>query len=100
EICQLVDFLLSTLNHTLQQRCATGDVMKKIAIRRGRPRKLTHSDSLYLLWLACHKPTLFLDEYSCHLEEYCDLPVSLATIHASFKHAGLNVKQVQKLASK
>ncbi|KAG1739057.1 hypothetical protein EDB19DRAFT_1635993, partial [Suillus lakei] len=100
EICQLVDFSLSTLNCTLQQKCATGDVKKKIAIRHGCPHKLTHSDSLYLLWLAHHKPTLFFDEYSCHLKEYCDLPVSLATIHASFKCAGLNIKWVQKLASK
>ncbi|KAG2113832.1 uncharacterized protein F5147DRAFT_552923, partial [Suillus discolor] len=78
---------------------ATGDVTKKLAIGRGRPRKLIHSDCLYLLCLARHKPTLFLDEYSCRLEEYRDLPVSLATIHALFKCAGLNVKRVQKLAS-
>ncbi|KAG1875975.1 hypothetical protein C8R48DRAFT_768823 [Suillus tomentosus] len=99
EICQLVDFSLSTLYRTLCRNRATGDVTKKLTIGRGRPRKLIHSDCLYLLRLACHKPTLFLDEYSCCLEEYRDLPVSLATIHASFKRAGLNVKQVQKLAS-
>ncbi|KAG1887973.1 uncharacterized protein F5891DRAFT_897680, partial [Suillus fuscotomentosus] len=99
EICQLVDFSLSTLYRILCRNCAIGDVTKKLAIGRGCPRKLIHSDCLYLLRLAHHKPTLFLDEYSCHLEEYRDLPVSLATIHASFKHAGLNVKWVQKLAS-
>ncbi|KAG2369295.1 hypothetical protein BDR07DRAFT_1389233 [Suillus spraguei] len=77
------------------QLYATGDVTKTLAIGRGRPRKLIHSDCLYLLRLARHKPTLFLDEYSHRLEEYRDLPVSLATIHASFKCVGLNIKRVQ-----
>ncbi|KAG2070382.1 hypothetical protein BDR04DRAFT_1018992, partial [Suillus decipiens] len=53
-----------------------------------------------LLCFAHYKPTLFLDGYSHCLEEYHDLPVSLAIIHASFKCVGLNIKWVQKLASK
>ncbi|KAG2352029.1 hypothetical protein BDR07DRAFT_1440026 [Suillus spraguei] len=95
KICQLVDFSLSTLHRTLRQKHATGDVTKTLAIGRGHPRKLIHSDCLYLLRLARHKPTLFLDEYSHRFEEYRDLPVSLATIHASFKCVGLNIKRVQ-----
>ena len=55
-------------------------------------------DCDYLLRLAWHKPTLFLDEYSKSLEQFRSLSVSLATIHWSFEHAGLNVKHVQKMA--
>jgi len=99
EICNLVNFSLSTLHRTLRRNRATGDVAKKAAIGRGHPRKLIYADCSYLLRLARHKPTLFLDEYCRRLEYYRDLPVSLATIHLSFKRAGINVKRVQKLAS-
>ncbi|KIK91969.1 hypothetical protein PAXRUDRAFT_148333, partial [Paxillus rubicundulus Ve08.2h10] len=63
------------------------------------PHKIIQLDCQYLLHLARHKPTMFLDEYARQLEEFHHLPVSLATLHQSFKRAGLNVKCVQRLAS-
>jgi hypothetical protein len=60
---------------------------------------LLHADAAYLLQLAQHKPTVFLDEYARRLIEFRHLPASLATIHRTFERAGLSVKQVQKLAS-
>ncbi|KIJ17292.1 hypothetical protein PAXINDRAFT_59616, partial [Paxillus involutus ATCC 200175] len=98
KICRIADLSKSTLYRTLCRCQATGDVTKAVAIGCGRPQKLIQLDCNYLLCLACHKPTLFLDEYTHHLEEYCHLPVSLATVYQSFKQAGLSVKQVQKLA--
>jgi hypothetical protein len=60
---------------------------------------LLHADAAYLLRLAQHKPTVFLDEYACRLIEFRHLPASLATIHRTFERAGLSVKRVQKLTS-
>ena len=57
------------------------------------------ADTQYLVHLAHHKPTLFLDEYRSCLEQYHLLTVSMATIHRTLEWAGLNVKQVQKMAS-
>jgi hypothetical protein len=42
----------------------TGSVAKAQVIGRGWPQKLIHPDCRYLLSLAHHKPTLFLDEYA------------------------------------
>ena len=89
----------STLNRTRKRKHITGSVAKAQAIGRGRPRSLLKTDADYLLRLARHKPTLFLDEYTRRLELYRYLPVSLATIHRTFERANLHVKRVQKLAS-
>jgi len=65
-----------------------------------RPRTLVHRDIQYLLTLARHKPTLFLDEYADRLADGRFLTVSMSTIHRAFARAGLNVKHIQKLAAK
>ena len=88
-----------TLFRTQKQKHNTGSVAKAQAIGRAHPRSLLQSDAAYLLCLACHKPTLFLDEYAWWLKDFRHLPVSLATIHRTLQHAGLSVKHVQKLAS-
>jgi transposase len=99
EILKIVGFSQATYYRTILHKEATGSVSKAKVLGRGRPRRLLHSDSQYLVRLARHKPTLFLDEYADRLRRYRFLPVSLATIHRAFKHAGLSVKRAQKLAS-
>jgi hypothetical protein len=59
-----------TLFRTQKWKCNTGSVAKAQAIGRGRPRSLLHFDAAYLLRLARHKPTLFLDEYAHRLEDF------------------------------
>jgi hypothetical protein len=46
-----------------------------------------------------HNPTVFLDKYAKRLHIWRHLPVSLATLHQTFKRAGLRLKHVQKLAT-
>lgn len=99
EVLNIAQFSLSTLDRAARRKRLTGSVAKAQAIGRGRPRKLTHSDCQYLLSLAKHKPTLFLDEYAQRLQDNRFLGVSLATIHRTLARAGLNVKRVQKLAA-
>jgi transposase len=72
---------------------------KAQAIGRGRPRKALHEDVQYLIRLAHHKPTLFLDEYQQRLKGYRLLSLSMATIHRELQRAGLSTKQVQKMAA-
>ena len=98
EIKEITSFSTRTLTRAIRCKQLTGSVAKAQAIGRGRPRSLMRRDCDYLLRLAWHKPTLFLDEYSKRLEQFRSLSVSLATIHWSFKHTGLNVKHVQKMA--
>lgn len=88
-----------TIFCTQKQKQDTGSVAKALAVGRGRPRSLLKLDSVYLLRLARHKPTLFLDEYARRLITFRLLPVSLATINHTLEHAGLSVKHEQKLAS-
>lgn len=99
DIRALTGMSVRTLYRALRRKRQTGSAANAMAIGRGRPRKLLHQDCVYLVRLARHKPTLFLDEYSRRLEQYRALSVSLATIHRSFVRAGINVKHVQKLAS-
>ena len=98
EIRQITSMSTRTLGRAIQRKQMTGSVAKAQAIGRGRPRSLLRRDCDYLLRLARYKPTLFLDEYSLCLERFRELSVSLATLHQSLEHAGLNVKHVQKLA--
>ncbi|KAJ7629158.1 hypothetical protein DFH06DRAFT_906303, partial [Mycena polygramma] len=77
----------------------TGSVAKAQAIGRGRPRTLADADAEYLVRLARHNPTIFLDEYRDHLERYRNLPTSLATIHRTFIRARMSLKKIQKMAS-
>ena len=53
-----------TLFRTQKQKHNTGSVAKAQAIGCGRPHSLLQSDAAYLLHLAHHKPTLFLDQYA------------------------------------
>src|ERR1700737_1406447 len=59
-----------TLFCTQKWKHDTGSVAKAQAIRCGCPCSLLHSDAAYLLHLAHHKPTLFLDEYACRLKDF------------------------------
>jgi hypothetical protein len=81
------------------QKRLTGTVARTPAIGRGRPRLLAQSDAQYLLALAHHNPTLFLDEYHDRLDRYRYMPTSMATIHRTFERARLSVKCVQKMAA-
>ena len=99
EIAKIFDISVSTLYRALRHKRLTRSVANKQPIGWGRPRSLLNSDCQYLVRLARHKPTLFLDKYTHRLEEYRFLPVSLATMHRTLCRAGLNVKRVQKLAS-
>ena len=99
EILDIVGFSKKTFYHVQGQFRRIGTVAKANAIRHGRPQKILLADMRYLVCLACHKPTLFLDEYRSHLERYCLLTVSMVTIHRTLEWAGLNVKQVQKMGS-
>jgi hypothetical protein len=89
----------SMLYWAQKRKHITGSVAKAQAIGHGHPRSLLKTDTDYLLHLARHKPTLFLDEYAGCLELYWYLPISLAMIHCTFECAGLHVKHVQKLTS-
>ena len=99
EILDIVGFSKKTFYRVQGQFRRIGTVAKANAIGRGRPRKILLADTRYLVRLARHKPTLFLDEYRSRLERYRLLTVSMATIHRALERAGLNVKQVQKMAS-
>ena len=98
EILDIVGFSKKTFYRVQGQFRRIGTVAKANAIGRGRPQKILLADTCYLVRLARHKPTLFLDEYRSRLERYRLLTVSMATIHRALERAGLNVKQVQKMA--
>ncbi|KAJ7759964.1 hypothetical protein B0H16DRAFT_1301337 [Mycena metata] len=99
EILKVGQISRSTLCRARKRRRETGSVAKAQAIGRGRPRTLLQADADYLVRLARHKPTTFLDEYRDRLERYRHLPTSLATIHRTFIRARMSLKQVQKMAS-
>lgn len=99
EILHMVNFSESTFYRAQCRKQLTGSVSNTPALGRGRPRLLLYNDTHYLLSLAHHKPTLFLDKYAKRLNHYRFLPASLATIHREFICAGLSVKHCQKLAS-
>jgi transposase len=99
EISQITGFSTRTLYRARRRKLLTGSVAPAHAIGRGRPRSLLRRDCDYLLCLARHKPTMFLDEYSKRLRQNRELSVCITTIHRSFERAGLNVKRVQKMAA-
>jgi len=100
EILDIVKFSRRTFYKTQHRYQQTGSVAKAAAIGRGRPQKMIPGDIQYLLRLAKHKPTMFLDEYQQCLEQYRLLSISMSTIHREFFRAGLSVKRVQKMAAK
>lgn len=99
EIAEICDFSTRTLYRARERRRQTGSVARSRRRDPGRPRILAVSDANYLLQLAKHKPTTFLDEYQHYMEKYRHLPMSITTIHRTFERAGLNVKRVQRMAS-
>jgi transposase len=99
EISLITGFSTRTLYHAYQHKLLTGSVAPAHTISRGCPRSLHRHDCDYLLRLARHRPTLFLDEYAQQLKQHCELSVSLETVHRTLERAGLNVKHVQKLAA-
>ncbi|KAJ7675267.1 hypothetical protein B0H17DRAFT_946088 [Mycena rosella] len=99
EILQIICFSRSTLHRTCRHKVLTGHVTKAAAHGRGRPRTLAECDADYLVRLAKHKSTTFLDEYRDRLERYRFLPASLSTIHCTFIRARMSLKQIQKMAA-
>jgi hypothetical protein len=99
DILRIFGFSRSTLFRTIQRQRLTGDVAKAAAIGCRRPHTLLYADCRYLLQLARHKPTRFLNEYTSHLHQYRFLPVPMTTMHRFFIRAGLSIKRVQKLAA-
>jgi transposase len=99
EISQITGFCTRTLYRARQRKLLTGSVAPAQAIGRGRPRSLLRRDCDYLLRLARHKPTMFLDEYAQRLQQNRELSVCITTIHRSLERAGLNLKHVQKMAA-
>ena len=99
EILQIVQFSRKTFNQAQRRYHLTGTVAKAQVISRGWPWKALHEDVQYLIRLAHHKPTLFLDEYQQRLKVYWLLSLSMATIHHEFQQAGLSIKWFQKMAA-
>jgi hypothetical protein len=99
EVLAITGFSRSTLKQAAHHKALTGNVAKEQAIGHGCPHILALSDCQYLLRLAQSKPTMFLNEYTHHLEEGHFLGTSLATIHCTLIRAGLNIKWVQKFAA-
>ena len=100
EVSRIMGFSISTLSRIRRRYRLSGNIAKAPQPGLfGRPRLLLTADTRYLLSLAHHNPTMFLDEYAKRLRKWRYLPVSLSTLHRSFERAGLSVKQAQKLAS-
>ena len=99
DIVDIVKFSRKTFFRIQNQYRRRGTVAKAKVLGAGRPRKARRADVQYLLRLAHHKPTLFLDEYQQHLKEYRLLSLSMSTIHREFERAGLSTKRVQKMAA-
>ncbi|KAJ7108797.1 hypothetical protein C8R44DRAFT_636147 [Mycena epipterygia] len=99
EILDIVHFSRSTLHRTHKQKVLTDRVTKAPAQGCGHPHTLAEQDADYLVRLAKHKPTTFLDEYCEHLNRYCFLPASLSTIHRTFVRNRMSLKKIQKMAA-
>jgi hypothetical protein len=70
-IKQIAGSISKSMLYCAQKRKhTTGSVAKAQAIGHSRPRSLLKTDADYLLHLAQHKPTLFLDKYTHRLELY------------------------------
>jgi transposase len=99
EIGKICRYSTRTLFRAKKRFRDTGSVRRARARNPGRPRLLNTADAHYLLQLAKHKPSIFLDEYTVYLEKHRHLPASISTVHRTFERAGLSVKRVQKMAS-
>ncbi|KAJ7246426.1 hypothetical protein C8J57DRAFT_1081520, partial [Mycena rebaudengoi] len=68
----------------------TGSVaLKALVLGRGRPHFLKDNDSAYLLRLAKHQPSTFLEEYQKFLITHRYLPTCISPVHRTFERAGL-----------
>ncbi|KAJ7732852.1 Homeodomain-like protein, partial [Mycena metata] len=94
EIAKICDMSERTLFRAKKRLRETGTVARAPIRNPGRPRLLQAADCAFLLHLAKHKPTIFLDEYQRYLAEHRHLPASIWTIHRAFERAGLSVKRV------
>jgi transposase len=99
EIKQVCQFSIRTLQRAHKRLRETRTAAHAPAVGRGWPRSYVAKDAEYLLNLARHKPTRFLDEYCNWLDQNRHLPLSVTTVHRIFKRGGLRVKQVQKIAA-
>ncbi|KAK0470459.1 uncharacterized protein EV420DRAFT_1258601 [Desarmillaria tabescens] len=97
EILCMTGFSLSTLYRTQCHFQLTGDVAKEQALSCGHPQKLLAADIAYLLSLAQHNPSKFLNEYQERLQCYCNITVCLTTIHHAFEDASYSVKKITKM---
>lgn len=77
----------------------TGDVVRPINGRRGRPRILHFSDVDYLKGLIQHRPDWFLDELLYLLETNRFVSLHYTTIHRELVRAGVSSKKIKKIAS-
>ncbi|PPQ83379.1 hypothetical protein CVT24_001450 [Panaeolus cyanescens] len=94
EIREITGISLRTLYRAQQQKQLTGSAAPALPIGCGRPQTLLRRDAEYLLSLAQHRPTLFLNEYAKRVEVNCEISVSITTIHRTLERAGLNVKHI------
>jgi transposase len=78
---------------------ATGDVVRPMNGRRGRPRILHFSDIDYLKRLIQHQPNWFLDELLYLLESNRFISVHFTTIHRELVRAGVSSKKIRKIAA-
>lgn len=98
DIIHITTMSRPTLFRTWRKHRLTRSVAHKQPIGAGRQRSVLFRDAEYLLRLARHSPTTFLDEYCRRLHSDRYLPIHFTTIHRFFVRAGLRVKHVQKTA--
>ena len=77
----------------------TGDVVRPVNGRRGRPRILHFSDVDYLKRLIQHRPNWFLDEMLYLLQTNRFVSLHYTTIHRELVRAGVSSKKIKKIAS-
>ena len=77
----------------------TGDVVRPVNGRRGRPRILHFSDVDYLKHLIQHRPNWFLDEMLYLLQTNRFVSLHYTTIHRELVRAGVSSKKIKKIAS-
>ncbi|KAJ3513070.1 hypothetical protein NMY22_g15151 [Coprinellus aureogranulatus] len=70
DVTAIGGFSERTFWRALRRKRLTGSAAPKVAIGRGRPRKLVDADIRYLIRLARHKPTMFIDEYNARLLQF------------------------------
>jgi transposase len=98
DILRSVGFSESTFYRILRLWEDTGDVVKPLKTRLGRPRLLDHDDIQYLLTLVRNNPDYFLDELLDLLKTNRFISIHFTTIHHELEHAGMSRKRLKKIA--